>query len=243
MKEVERYINKKRRKKKIKRLCMTTTILVIILLIFITKAPIFNVKKIKIEGVAYLTQDSMLNIIKDRIGKNIFMLNINNIEKDIMSVDYVKSVKVKRSGFSTIKVKIEEESPVFYIKHNNIYKIINEDIEVVEETTDITGRNLVEIRGIDKLNDKKLGVALLKKIYPYISKNLQELSFDAFDISEISNIKGYMGQVTIVFGDDSNLYDKMENVYRIMLDEKINLKKGYINLTNNDAPVIKQEKN
>ena len=240
MKEIERYIYRKKRNKKIKRLTISSIILIISLIIFFTKAPIFNIKKINVEGVAYLKQDSMLNIIKDRIGKNIFTLNIKNIRNDLLAVDYVKEVKVKRKGFSTIKVEIEEESPVFYIKEGDKYKIINEDMKVVEETNNIEGRNLVEVIGIEKISDKDLGKAILKEIYPYISKNLQELSFDAFDISEISNIKGYMGEVTIIFGDSSNLHEKMENVYRIMLDEKINFKKGYINLSNNDAPIIKK---
>ena len=49
----------------------------------------------------------------------------------------------------------------------------------------------------------------------------------------------YIGDVEILFGDDSDIHNKMENVYRIMLDKDINIAKGYINVSFNGAPVIK----
>ena len=58
---------------------------------------------------------------------------------------------------------------------------------------------------------------------------------------EKEELIGYIGDVQVLFGDDSNLHEKMENVYRIILDDDIRISKGYINVSFNGAPVIKIE--
>ena len=55
------------------------------------------------------------------------------------------------------------------------------------------------------------------------------------------NIIGYIGDVEIFFGDDNDLHNKMENVYRIMLADNIDIKKGYINVSFKGSPVVKIE--
>ena len=241
MKDVKAYILKKRKKKRIKRITIITIVLVIGMVIFFTNAPIFNVKKITIQGVSYLSAENMSELIKDRIGKNIFTLNFKSIEKDLLSNKYVKSVKVKRIGLSTIKAYIVEEAPVYYVKIGDKFNIINENLDIVEETSNIEGRNLVEIKGIENNKNTRAVKQILENIYPYIAQNTQELRFDSFDVSEITNIRAYMGEVEIFFGDDSDLHNKMEYVYSTMLDEKLDFKKGYIYIENIDMPIIKKE--
>ena len=89
---------------------------------------------------------------------------------------------------------------------------------------------------VDEFNSYK---HILKAFYPYISKNREAIYLSSLDISNIVNIIGYIGDVEILFGDDSDIHNKMENVYRIMLDKDINIAKGYINVSFNGAPVIK----
>ena len=72
-------------------------------------------------------------------------------------------------------------------------------------------------------------------------KNRESIYLSSLDISNIVNIIGYIGNVEIFFGDDSDLYNKMENVYRIMLSDNINIAKGYINVSFNGSPVVKIE--
>ena len=83
--------------------------------------------------------------------------------------------------------------------------------------------------------------SILANFYPFISENKEQIHLSSLDISNIVNIIGYIGDVKIFFGDDSDLYNKMENVYRIILSENINIKKGYINVSIKGSPVIKNE--
>ena len=59
------------------------------------------------------------------------------------------------------------------------------------------------------------------------------------NIADIVNIKGRIGNVEIFFGDDSDLHEKMENVYRILLSDEIKLTKGYIDVSFDGPPIIK----
>ena len=249
MKDVKKFIKAKKRKKLIKKLILITIVLVVGGFIFITKAPIFNIKSITFKGNVTISGEVLLSGVSDRIGLNIFTVNEKDIKEEVLKNRYVSTVDIKRKGINTWEINITEEAPVYYINNGIELLIINNDLEVLEEVDNIEGRNLVEIKGIDlSVKDDESRVDefnsyknILTNFYPFISKNRESIYLSSLDVSNIVNIIGYIGNVEIFFGDDSDLYNKMENVYRIMLDDNINIAKGYINVSFNGSPVIKIE--
>ena len=249
MKDVKKFIKKKKRKRLIKKLTLITIILVVGGFIFITKAPIFNIKDITFKGNVTISSEILLNEVRDRIGLNIFTVNEKNIREEILKNRYVSTVDIKRKGINKLEINITEEAPVYYINNGVVLLIINNDLEVLEEVDNIDGRNLVEIKGVDlgvkddesKVDEFNSYKSILTNFYPFISKNRESIYFSSLDISNIVNIIGYIGNVEIFFGDDDNLYNKIENIYRIMLDDNISIAKGYINVSFNGSPVINVE--
>lgn len=249
MKDVKKFIKAKKRKKLIKKLILITIVLVVGGFIFITKAPIFNIKSITFKGNVTISSEVLLSGVSDRIGLNIFTVNEKDIKEEVLKNRYVSTVDIKRKGINTLEINITEEAPVYYINNGIELLIINNDLEVLEEVDNIEGRNLVKIKGIDlSVKDDESRVDefnsyknILTNFYPFISKNRESIYLSSLDVSNIVNIIGYIGNVEIFFGDDSDLYNKMENVYRIMLDDNINIAKGYINVSFNGSPVIKIE--
>lgn len=249
MKDVKKFIKAKKRKKLIKKLILITIVLVVGGFIFITKAPIFNIKAITFKGNVTISSEVLLSGVSDRIGLNIFTVNEKDIKEEVLKNRYVSTVDIKRKGINTLEINITEEAPVYYINNGMELLIINNDLEVLEEVDNIEGRNLVEIKGIDlSVKDDESRVDefnsyknILTNFYPFISKNRESIYLSSLDVSNIVNIIGYIGNVEIFFGDDSDLYNKMENVYRIMLDDNINIAKGYINVSFNGSPAIKVE--
>ena len=247
MKDAQEFRKAKKRKKLIKKLILMTTVIVIGGFIFITKAPIFNIKTILFTGNVTISKDILLDSIKDKLGLNIFTVNQKEIKDTVLKNKYVSTVKVKRKGINTLQISITEESPVYYINNGAGFLILNNNLDIVEETDTIEGRRLVEIKGIDLTNISEENIELaqykniLTKFYPYISENREEIYISSLDISNIVNIIGYIGDVQVLFGDDSNLHEKMENVYRIILDDDVRISKGYINVSFNGSPVIKIE--
>ena len=249
MKDVKKFIKAKKRKKLIKKLILITIVLVVGGFIFITKAPIFNIKAITFKGNVTIASEVLLSGVSDRIGLNIFTVNEKDIKEEVLKNRYVSTVDIKRKGINTLEIDITEEAPVYYINNGIELLIINNDLEVLEEVDNLEGRNLVEIKGIDlgvkddesRVDEFNSYKNILTNFYPFISKNRESISLSSLDVSNIVNIIGYIGNVEIFFGDDSDLYNKMENVYRIMLDDNINIAKGYINVSFNGSPVIKIE--
>lgn len=249
MKDVKKFINSKKRKRKIKKVILMTIVTLVAIIIFIAKAPIFNVESIIFSGNSAIATEALAPLVQDKIGQNIFTVNQTAIKETLQRNKYIKGVTVKIKGISTLEINIKEEAPVYYIKMNEKYIIVNNNLEKIEEVASIEGRNLVEIIGVD-LNtiledNNNSGLdsfkEILNKFYPYISENREELRLDALDISNIIDIRGYIGDVEIFFGDDEGLHNKMEKVYSIMLDNTVNLKKGYINVSFEGSPVIKKE--
>lgn len=249
MKDVKKFIKAKKRKKLIKKLTLITIVVVVGGFIFIAKAPIFNIKAITFKGNVTISSEVLLSEVSDRIGLNIFTVNERKIREEILKNRYVSTVDIKRKGINTLEINITEEAPVYYINNGVKLLIINNDLEVLEEVDNIDGRNLVEIKGVDlsvKDDDSRVDEfnsykSILTNFYPFISQNREAIYLSSLDVSNIVNIIGYIGNVEIFFGDDSDLYNKMENVYRIMLDDNINIAKGYINVSFNGSPVIKVE--
>ena len=249
MKDVKMFIKAKKRKKLIKKLILMTIVVVVGVFIFITKAPIFNIKSIAVKGNVTIADEVILSEVSDRIGLNIFTVNQKEIKEEILKNRYVSTVEVKRKGINTLEIDITEEAPVYYIDNGVELLIINNDLEVLEEVDNIEGRNLVEVKGIDlsakddesRVDEFNSYKNILSNFYPFISKNRESIYLSSLDISNIVNIIGYIGNVEIFFGDDIDLYNKMENVYRIMLSDNINIAKGYINVSFNGSPVVKIE--
>ena len=249
MKDVKKFINSKKRKRKIKKVILMTIVTLVAIIIFIAKAPIFNVESIIFSGNSAIATEALAPLVQDKIGQNIFTVNQTAIKETLQRNRYINGVTVKIKGISTLEINIKEEAPVYYIKMNEKYIIVNNNLEKIEEVASIEGRNLVEIIGVDlntileDNNNSELDSfkEILNKFYPYISENREELRLDALDISNIIDIRGYIGDVEIFFGDDEGLHNKMEKVYSIMLDNTVNLKKGYINVSFEGSPVIKKE--
>ena len=228
---------------------LMTIVIVVGGFIFITRAPIFNIKSIALKGNVTIADEVILSEVSDRIGLNIFTVNQRQIKEEVLKNRYVSTVDIKRKGINTLEINITEEAPVYYIDNGIELLIINNDLEVLEEVDNIQGRNLVEVKGIDlsakddenRIDEFNSYKSILSNFYPFISKNRESIYLSSLDISNIVNIIGYIGNVEILFGDDSDLYNKMENVYRIMLADNVNIGKGYINVSFNGSPVVKIE--
>ena len=106
MKDVKKFIKAKKRKKLIKKWILIIIVLVVGGFIFITKAPIFNIKAITFKGNVTISSEVLLSGVSDRIGLNIFTVNEKDIKEEILKNRYVSTVNVKRKGINTLEINI-----------------------------------------------------------------------------------------------------------------------------------------
>lgn len=248
MNEVKEYIKIKKKKKARKKIFMISTIVLIILIIFFTKSPLFNLKTITVEGTSNISAESVLEKVNTRLGKNIFTLNRHKMIKDILNEPYFLSAKINISGLNSLNIKITEESPVFYTKDDSSYYIFNDKGVLIEIANNIEGRNLVEITGVateelqlgNKIINNEHIIETLEIIYPYIAENKESIKFDRFDLSKLYDIKGYIGNLEILFGEINDFHKKINDVYNIILNGNVGITSGYIDVSIKNMPVIKK---
>ncbi|NLL31545.1 MAG: FtsQ-type POTRA domain-containing protein [Clostridiales bacterium] len=241
------FIKKRRRKKLIKKFTLGIFVIIVGVIIFIYKAPIFNLKVIKVEGLVTLTNESIQEMLKYEIGQNIFTIDYKDMENTLKENPYIKNVKIAKSGINSLNLLIEENNIGFYAATENKIVTINNEGTIVEELVTIGDRKLISIEGID-LHNKSIGDSILdNKDIPLVLEEfyrMQEAIQDYYQISKlnlenIDNIICYIGDVKIILGNKNNLQEKM-NIALNAIDQKV-IVKGYIDLSFEETPVINVE--
>ena len=247
MNKAQEFIRIKRRKRRLKRLSMLAIILVTAIIFFIYKSPIFNVNKIIFTGVEAVNEDELQNSLKDYIGKNIFILNKKGIREKILENPYIKEVEVNKKGINTLEILIEEGKVVYYIEQEGGYKAITNDGFYVEKLETLEVKDMVKVVGV-KDNGKNIGekivddeniIKILNEFNPILKSEHSEFRVEKLDLTDVLNLKGYINEIEILFGDYEDLLGKMNKVLNIL--EQSKMKKGYIDVSFNGPAVIKVE--
>lgn len=243
---VRKFVIKKKRKKIIKKLILGLFILIIGIIIFIYKTPIFNLKNINITGLVTLNNDSLQELLKYNIGQNIFTIDYNKIEEDLMENPYIKEVKISKKGINKISINIVEDKIAYYLISNDKYKAINTEGVVVEELESLGDRSLTKLTGID-VSDEKIGEKIcedsympstLENFYKMIEVLPPEYKISEINIFDLNNISCIIGDVEIKLGDSTDIFDKV-NIALNIIEQGI-ITKGYIDMSFDGAPVINQ---
>ncbi|MCJ7498536.1 MAG: FtsQ-type POTRA domain-containing protein [candidate division Zixibacteria bacterium] len=79
--------------------------------IFLTNSPWFELKVLNISGNEDLSKDEVLKLSGVRLKRNIFRINLKDIEKRVEKDQRVKSVEVKRVIPQEIQVRVQEKKP------------------------------------------------------------------------------------------------------------------------------------
>jgi cell division protein FtsQ len=121
---------------------------------------------------------------------------------------------------------------------------------LLEKTDNVENRNLVKLQGVElkkvELGNKTLDDARILKVldvfYQIVKKNPTNYNVDTIDLSDFMNIKVSIGEVEGKLGNDENIPDKMNKLMHIIQDKDIGIKKGYVDVGFNGAPVYKKER-
>ena len=222
-KKVNQFVRKKKKKKLIKRIILGLFVFIIGIIIFIYKAPFFNLKEIKINGLVTISNESLQEKLKYNIGGNIFTLDYNEIVNKLKENPYIKEVKISKKGLNKIN--------------------INEGI-IVEEVIDITDRTLTKISGVD-VSNKKLGESIsdnmelpkaLDEFYTLIENMPEGQNFSEINLNNTNNIICYIGNVEIRVGDRENLLDKINLALNLINQGTI--AKGHIDMSVDGVPPV-----
>lgn len=249
VKENNKYIIKARRKKKIKRLFILFLAIIIGIIIFVTKSNFFIIRKVAILGNPIISGEDVKERTEYLIGKNIFLINTKEIINEAKKNSYVQDVVVTKNYPKQVNIKIIEKEGIYYVSKDTNKYVLNNNLILLEKTENIDNRNLVELKGIN-IENEELGNSVLENdrisrildtFYKIIKNNPTNYKIDSIDLSDLTNIKIYVGEVEAKLGSDENLPDKLNKVFHIISNPDIGITKGYVDVGFNGAPVYYSE--
>ncbi|MBP3284624.1 MAG: FtsQ-type POTRA domain-containing protein [Clostridia bacterium] len=219
-------------------------IFIVAVLCFLLLSPIFQIKKIQVEGVLRLSANSIIDYSNLHYGENIFRINKKEIAENIKKVAYIDEVKIRREWPNGIVIHVKESNPVAEVEFYGSKLMIDEKAKLLEVVTDDIPTNFPQLLGIT-LNEIVLG----EKIHA----NEEEKLEDFLEVLKSAEENGILKNVTKIVenngillyldeGDIVNLGDVENLPYKMLLLKEIAAKEetaSYIDLHDLERKIIK----
>ncbi|BCZ47016.1 cell division protein DivIB [Clostridium gelidum] len=244
-----KFILKAKRRRKVRRIFITIIILIIGGIIFATKSNIFIIKKVAVLGSPTMSGEDVKKRTENLIGQNIFYINENNIINEAKKNPYVKNVEISKTYPKQVNIKISEKLGIYYVDKDGYKYILDSESNLLEKTDNVENRSLVNVIGIN-LKDVELGnktldnsrmLEFLDVFYQIIKNNPTNYNINVIDVTDLMNIKVYIGNVEGRLGNDENIPDKMNKLLHIIENPSIGIVKGYVDVGFNGAPIYYKE--
>lgn len=204
--------------------------------------PYMKIQDIYINGNRVTEDTEIIKKLKSPLGKNILLYNPKKYEKDIESLNYVKSAKVRKVFPKILSVKIEEDFPMFAVEkygkkilitNNGLVtdkKPYSEDVKYIDikvkslETT--IGKSFTSSKAIQDFIEDLQASSLIGSVSQLNLENKLDIGIIIQDIE-------------VKFGDLNNISYKIKLLEKVLADIKNKgLEAESINLNNGDNPLV-----
>lgn len=205
--------------------------------------PLFNIEYITISGNVKNSNEKILESSSFKKGENIFSAKVKESEESILQLPDIEKVSIQKKIPNRIHIDITENYNFAYFDSGNKSYIISGKSEVFPYT-DEDKDTMIHLLGvtIEDISDRR---TLPENNYlrtlnqGIVSEDLYSF-IKEIDVSNQTNMKIILKNNTIVeIGDQSNIFNKMEVLRRLL--EQIstnNIKSEKIIINNNQKPII-----
>lgn len=244
-KKSNKYIKKRRNKLRIIKVIFLLFFIAIGLGVFACKTDFFIIKKVSILGNPAMSGEDVKEKTQYLVGQNILFIDKKQIISQTRSNAYVEDVKIKKVYPKQINITLSEKKAIYYVKTDDKIYVLSDRLMILEDNANIENRNLIKLNGITIDNPilGQIGVKnerllnILKTFSKIAEINPTNFNIDNVDLSDLMNIKVYIGEVEGRLGNDENLPDKMNKLMHIIEDPSIGIKKGYIDVGFEGPPI------
>ena len=230
---------RKRRQKREKRFRILKIILKILLLfaiiigilLFLFISPVFNIKKINVQGNSKINTEEIESLSKINMNENIFRFSSRKIEENVKENAYIDTVEVKRKIPDTVEIIVTERETKYQLEYGNAFVYIDGNGNILEISNE--NANLPIIRGYstaqeniqvgNKLVDEDCNKLLTVEKFLRAAKSNE--IYDIITYIDISNDSDYKfelpskGKVAYL-GDETNINDKILTLKEILTREE-----------------------
>lgn len=228
------------------------TILITAIILFLM-SPLFNIKKISINGNAKITNEEMISLSRINIDENIFKLNKKEVTQNIKENAYIESIKISRKLPDEIIVTVKERVATYMLEFANGFVYINNQgymLEITEEKL-----NVPKIRDFaTPIEQIKVGNRLVKEDLQKLetvlkimksaeSNGINELITDISIKDEENYVLILEGEnKTVYLGDATSINTRMLYLQKIIEENKGKSGEAFINMDINKKNVFFREK-
>ena len=193
-------------------------------------SPLFNIRKISVEGNSKLLEEEIISSSKIQTGENLFLVNNNAAIKKIKENAYIEEVKIRKKLPDNLVIEVKERKATYAIKCNEIYMYINNQGYILEEAEnagglpEITSYNtdVEQIKIGNRLNTEDLEIlGIILKIMELANSNEIGNLITNIDIKNKNDIilKLDSEKKTVHLGKPSDIDTKMMYI-KVILDEE-----------------------
>jgi len=225
MKKNKKRINKVNNSKVV--VIFSFLLIIVILLYTVLNSQMLNSKNIEIKGNKYVKSEDIIKILDIKDDKNIFRYNINNMEKILLTNNYIDKVKIKRKLPNTLSINIIEKEIAANLYNGNIYCYIdkngtfidkfdkdNKDNNIIKVNINYNLINSQNIKFNNKENEKSL-LYLLE----YIKEESIYKKIKSIDMTNANTINIYTkDDINIFLNKDEELKYNISRVSTILSD-------------------------
>lgn len=249
VKKSNKYIKKRKNKMLIIKILFFLLFIAIGFSIFACKSDFFLIKKVAILGNPAMSGEDVKEKTEYLIGQNILFIDKEHILSEAKSNAYVEEVKIKKVYPKQVNITLMEKKAIYYTYMNEKTYVLSGDLIILEDNANIENRTLVKLDGVT-IDNPTLGqcgidsnriLNILKSFSEMIEINPTEFNIDSINLSDLMNIKVYIGAVEGKLGNDENLPDKMNKLLHIIEDPTIGIKKGYVDVGFEGSPIYYSE--
>ncbi len=130
----------------------------------------FNLQKIVVTNNQSVPTEMIHDIVAKYLNMNLLSIPSKEIQKDILSISRVKSVRIRKSLLHTLRIEVQERSGFLYVKslEGDLYPIDSDGV-VMEKLSPYYNEDLPILNTFISAEHLELGSKLEK---PYINKVL-----------------------------------------------------------------------
>lgn len=114
----------------------TLIILFIIAVTVVLTIPVFNITSVTVTGNARMTTEEVLMVADVPIGKNVYRISMDDVEKRLMAEPYIEAATAKRRFPARVAITITERTEAAAIRCEGGYAILDQEGQVLRLATD-----------------------------------------------------------------------------------------------------------
>lgn len=211
---------KRIRQMKQRRIITISLLALLVILIIILFTPLFNIRKIAVEGTERVNPAQIEECLEKCLGRNIFRYRTGAPVKRMKAIPYVDNVTIDKSAFSgKLTITVTESIPAAYVEVGEKKIIVDSALKVLEVTDSFEGDvpRIIDVSTMEIKPGKTLSLQsedalnALKTVISVISREnlLSGIEYISFkDLNSI--IFNYQERLDVVCGSVENFENKIK---------------------------------